>query len=50
MMGMNPKRWSLMFLAAAPFNFVMGDPIFLASTWSYRLAYVGDVPQRAVRF
>jgi len=47
---MSPKQWSLMFLAAALFNFAMGGPIFLASTWSYRLAYLGDVQESAVRF
>lgn len=47
---MSPKRWSLMFLAAAGFNFAMGRPIFLASAWSYRLAYFGDVHESAVRF
>ena len=47
---MSQKRWSLMFLAAAVFNFAMGGPIFLASTWSYKLAYFGDAQQSAVRF
>ncbi len=39
-----------MFLAAAGFNFLMGGPIFLASNWSYRLAYVGEPPESTLRF
>jgi hypothetical protein len=46
----SPKAWSLMFLAAAGFNFAMGGPIFLAPNWSYRLAYFGEAQENAVRF
>jgi hypothetical protein len=47
---MNAKRWSLMFVAAAGFNFLMGGPIFLASQWSYRLAYSGESSESTLRF
>lgn len=50
MIKMDGKRWSLMFLAAAAFNFLMGGPIFLASDWSYRLAYLGETPESTLRF
>ncbi len=46
----NEKRWSLMFLAAAGFNFAMGGPIFFAPAWSYRLAYVGEASEGILRF
>jgi len=39
-----------MFLAAAAFNFLMGGPIFLAPSWSYRLAYFGETPESTLRF
>ena len=47
---MNPRRWSLIFLAAAGFNFLMGGPIWLASRWSYGLAYFGEAAESTVRF
>jgi hypothetical protein len=47
---MNLTSWSRMFLAAAAFNFAMGGPIFFASGWSYRLAYLGDAPESTLRF
>jgi hypothetical protein len=50
MIKMDAKRWSLMFLAAAAFNFLMGGPIFLAPSWSYRLAYFGETPESTLRF
>lgn len=46
----NHKRWSLMFLAAAGFNFAMGGPIFFAPAWSYRLAYLGEASAGILRF
>ena len=39
-----------MFLAAAAFNFLIGGPIFFASSWSYRLAYLGEPPETTLRF
>ena len=47
---MDLTRWSMMFVGAAAFNFLMGGPIFFASGWSYRLAYVGDTPDSTLRF
>ncbi len=47
---MNAKRWSLMFLAAAAFNFLMAGFILLAPNWSYLVAYFGDAPESALRF
>jgi len=47
---MNLTRWQLTFLAAAGFNFMMGGPIFLASQWSYRLAYFGEPSDSTLRF
>jgi len=47
---MNLKRWSLTFLAAAGFNFLMGGPIFFAPHWSYRLAYIGEPAESTLRF
>jgi len=47
---MNPKRWSLVFLAAAAFNFLTGGSIFFAPGWSYRLAYFGESPESTLRF
>ena len=47
---MDGKRWSLMFLAAAAFNLLMGGPIFLAPGWSYRVAYLGQPPESTLRF
>jgi hypothetical protein len=55
--GLNPnmnrliqKRWSLMFVGAAIFNFLIGIPIFLTPGWSYNLAYVGDSSDSTLRF
>jgi hypothetical protein len=39
-----------MFWAAAAFNFAMGGPIFLASEWTYRVAYVAEPSPDAIRF
>src|SRR5215831_4748331 len=44
------RKWSLMFLAAAIFNFAMGGPIFFAPSWSYRLAYKGPSTESTLRF
>jgi hypothetical protein len=44
------RKWSLMFLAAAIFNFAMGGPIFLAPGSSYRLAYRGPSTESTLRF
>jgi hypothetical protein len=44
------RKWSLMFLAAAVFNFAMGGPIFFASSWSYQLAYEASPTESTLRF
>jgi hypothetical protein len=44
------RNWSLMFLAAAVFNFAMGGPIFFASSWSYQLAYEAPSSESTLRF
>jgi hypothetical protein len=47
---MNLQCWSLMFRAAAGFNFLIGVPVFFAPSWTYRLAYVGETSQSTLRF
>ena len=46
----NHPRWSMMFLGAASFNFLIGGSILFASGWSYRLGYLGDAPGSTRRF
>lgn len=46
----NHRRWSMMFLGAAIFNFLIGGSILFASGWSYRLGYLGDAPGSTLRF
>jgi len=47
---MDTTPWSLMFRAAAGFNFLIGAPIFFAPAWIYRLAYVGEPSPSTLRF
>ena len=42
-MAVNTRWWSLLFLGAAIFNYVIGIPILLASSWSYSVAYNATV-------
>jgi len=44
------RRWSLMFVCAAGFNFAMGGPIFFFPAWSYRVAYIGEASAGILRF
>jgi hypothetical protein len=50
MSNVDARKWSVMFAAAAIFNFVMGGPIFLAARWSYELAYPGESNPSTLRF
>ncbi|HLL70896.1 MAG TPA: hypothetical protein VK363_05650 [Pyrinomonadaceae bacterium] len=45
-------RWTLVFYAAALFNYAIGFPILLARRWTYDLAYVSEVTRdpMALRF
>src|SRR5258706_15970769 len=44
------KPWSLMFYAAAAFNFAMGVPTIVFPEWSYAIAYKGHTTPELLRF
>lgn len=47
-MPTSDRSWSLMFMAAALFNFVFGLPLMLAPGWCYRIAFIPPLGEDAM--